>query len=79
MMTISFCSSPKEPIWQMFHADINQDHMYSQNAEYMEDLLESLASLEITETEPFPKGTQLKFLMRLSDGNTVIVKTMRYL
>nr|XP_054766505.1 extracellular serine/threonine protein kinase FAM20C-like [Lytechinus pictus] len=63
--------------WQQFHADINENQMYSRNAPYMKDLLESLATTEIVDVGLFHGGSQLKLHVKLADGNYAMLKPMR--
>ena len=60
------------------HADITPDQLYSKNASYMEELLTSLAKTEIEIVESFEGGSQFKLWAKLADGNTAIIKPMRY-
>ncbi|XP_022080840.1 extracellular serine/threonine protein kinase FAM20C-like [Acanthaster planci] len=63
--------------WQQFCRDINQDALYSEDAQYMDDLLRDLATVKIVNASQFSGGTQLKLDLRLADGNRVIAKPMR--
>ena len=60
------------------YADITPDQLYSENASYMDDLLTSLAKTEIEIVESLDTGSQFKLWAKLADGNTGLIKPMRY-
>ncbi|XP_033104476.1 extracellular serine/threonine protein kinase FAM20C-like [Anneissia japonica] len=70
------CFSSQKP-WQMFQKGIMKDNMYSADAPYMQDLLDSLSHNEIQRTHMFKGGSQVKLFFWFANGNTALVKPMR--
>ena len=71
-------SNKHQHAWKRMYSDITPDQLYSENAAYMDELLMSLAKTEIEDVESFEGGSQFKLWAKLADGNTGIIKPMRY-
>ena len=62
----------------MFEEDMTVDQLYGEDAPYMADLMDSLATTEIEKVQLLVRHSQLKLLITMVDGNTAISKPMRF-
>lgn len=76
-ITICFCYCRATKPWQIFGREITKDYLYTDDAPYMSDLIDTLGTIAIANTSMFVGGSQVKLDFTLADGNRAIVKPMR--
>jgi len=80
----AWCGRRARAAWQFFHNNISQYELYrtyrttSTSRSYVDDLLKNMATLPIVGVDEMTKkGTQIKLILRLSDGTKILFKPMR--
>ena len=77
------CDRRPHSAWEHFHNNITQYELYatpSTRSWYVDELLKNMATLPIIGVdEMVKKGTQIKLVLKLTDGTTMLFKPMRLL
>jgi len=75
------CDRRPHSAWEHFHNNITQYELYgttSTRSWYVDELLKNMATLPIIGVdEMVKKGTQIKLILKLTDGTTMLFKPMR--